>query len=481
MDTTLQKMTTLGLTSDQNKAYNELIGFIKAPYNDKDYKRSLSGPAGTGKTYLIKTILLNSGYSFSRIGVAAPTHKACRVLQEAIGSTFKVNTLQSDLGLKLNFNVENFNIKNPPFDLNGRIKVENYKIYVVDESSMINTDLCKFLEDLCKQYKCKLIYIGDAFQLAPVNNRYSSAFKGVKGVSLQQIVRQEENNPCRKLLSILRNDIINKTPYFLQYIIKNKEQFDEGMTKGYRVCNTSEFKSLVNINFNDPQLIKDVDFVKIVGYTNRCVSAWNKYVRTNIIKNANTSILTKNDLIISYTTIINNFNDIIISNSEDYILQDIVNYTNTEYNLKGFLVKFTAIHGGKTTTPLFILDHTDRYTITKYVQITQELINIAKSTPVKLRPQKWREYYAFKEQKLILTDIVDANDNVLIKRDLDYGFALTAHKSQGSTFGTTFVDVDDIVFDKYGKPYTNIEETNRRLYVACSRAKHKLYLKFNGR
>lgn len=481
MNTNIPKISTLGLTSDQNKAYNELIGFIKAPYDDKDYKRSLSGPAGTGKTYLIKTILMNCGYSFSNIGVAAPTHKACRVLQEAIGSTFKVNTIQSDLGLRLNLDVEKFDIKNPPFDPKGRIKIENYRVYVIDEASMINRGLCQFLEQLAKQYKCKIIYIGDASQLAPVKECYSPAFRGVKGVSLQQIVRQEEDNPCRTLLNILRSDIVNKTPYFLQHIIKTKECFDEGNTKGYKVCSTDEFKRLVTINFNDPQLIKDVDFVKIIGYTNNCVSAWNKYIRNTIIDSADKAVLTKHDLIISYTTIINAFNDIIISNSEDYVLDDIVNYTNTEYNLKGFLVKFIAIHGGKTTTPLFVLDHNDKYTINRYVQIIQELIIAAKSAPIKLRPQKWKEYYTFKEQNLLLTNINNSNGEIIIQRDLDYGFALTAHKSQGSTFGTAFVDVDDIVFDKYGKPYNNIEEMNRRLYVACSRAKHKLYLKFNGR
>ena len=50
---------------------------------------------------------------------------------------------------------------------------------------------------------------------------------------------------------------------------------------------------------------------------------------------------------------------------------------------------------------------------------------------------------------------------------------------QGSTFDTVLVDVDDIVFDKNGVVYTDCEEVNRRLYVACSRARNKLYLKFS--
>ena len=66
----------------------------------------------------------------------------------------------------------------------------------------------------------------------------------------------------------------------------------------------------------------------------------------------------------------------------------------------------------------------------------------------------------------------------MFSRDLDYGFSLTSHKSQGSTFDTSLVDVMDIVFDKNGYPYVDAEEVNRRLYVACSRCKNKLYLKF---
>ena len=51
---------------------------------------------------------------------------------------------------------------------------------------------------------------------------------------------------------------------------------------------------------------------------------------------------------------------------------------------------------------------------------------------------------------------------------------------QGSTFDTALVDVNDIVYNKFGQPYTDVEEINRRLYVACSRCKNKLYLKFGN-
>lgn len=184
-------VSTLGFTDDQRNAYTGLIEFINSPYNENDYKRALVGAAGTGKTYLVKALIKNCGYSYSTIGLAAPTHKACRVLNESIGiSNIKINTLQSDLGLRLNFDVDKFDISNPPFDPKGRIKIGDYKLYIVDESSMINRGLCIFLEKTCKTNHCKIIYIGDASQLAPVNEKYSSAFKGIKVFTLKQVVRQ---------------------------------------------------------------------------------------------------------------------------------------------------------------------------------------------------------------------------------------------------------------------------------------------------
>lgn len=469
-------------TDDQLKAYNTLIEFINSPYNVNDCKRALVGAAGTGKTYLVKALIKNCGLSYSTIGLAAPTHKACRVLSESIQiPNIKVNTLQSDLGLRLNFDVEKFDIDNPPFDPKGKIKISNYQLYIVDESSMINRGLALFLEKTCKANKCKIIYIGDNSQLAPVNERYSSTFKGIKLNFLKQVVRQGDDNPVSYLLDLLRYDVEHKTFTFLEHISRVRSKFNADNTKGYQVCNSSEFENYVRINFGDEELTRNVDYVKVIAYTNNTVSAWNKFIRNCIIADAEKSVITKNDLITSYVTIVNQFNDCIIKNSEEYILKDVVNYTHPKYALKGFMVRFTAIHGGSNTTPLFVIDHKDKFTIQMYVKLSRELIQAAKSANARTRAQRWRDYFNFKESCLLLTNIINPTTRKIeFSRDLDYGFSLTSHKSQGSTFDTSFVDVMDIVYDKYGQPYTDAEEINRRLYVACSRCKNKLYLKYGN-
>ena len=466
-------------TEDQLKAYNELIEFINAPYNENDYKRALVGFPGTGKTYLVNSIIRNCNQAYSTIGLAAPTHKAGRILRENISiSNIKVNTLASDLGLKINYESTKFDINNPPFDPKGRIKIGDYKLYIVDEASMIPAGLCKLLEKIAKSNQCKIIYIGDENQLPPPGEKYSSAFYGTKTYKLSKIVRQDEDNPIVYLLSLIRYDIVHRTHKFIEEISKNSFRFDENNTKGYAVCNDIKFNELITRNFSDEELTRNTNYCKILAYTNDCISNYNKLVRSVIIKDAEKSALTSNDLIASYITIVNQFNDVVLVNSEEYIVKEIVNYTHTKYKLKGFMVKFQAIYGGKISTPLFVVDHLDNFSVLRYYQLCNEMINAAKNAANNVKATLWKEYFKFKEGCLLLTDIKTSTKTISFSRNLDYGFAYTIHKSQGSTFDTVFVNLDDILYDSFGRARTDITLINKLIYVACSRAKNKLYIKF---
>lgn len=49
--------------------------------------------------------------------------------------------------------------------------------------------------------------------------------------------------------------------------------------------------------------------------------------------------------------------------------------------------------------------------------------------------------------------------------------------TQGSTYDTVFVDVNDMIYNKVTrKPYADQDDMLRRLYVACSRARKQLIL-----
>ena len=53
--------------------------------------------------------------------------------------------------------------------------------------------------------------------------------------------------------------------------------------------------------------------------------------------------------------------------------------------------------------------------------------------------------------------------------DISYGYCITTHKSQGSTFKYIFVDMNDIILKN-----TNREESYRCLYTAITRTSEKI-------
>lgn len=319
--------------------------------------------------------------------------------------------------------------------------------------------------------------ITDSSQLPPVNEKTSQAFLIASNTYyLKEVVRQGDNNPISKLLKLLREDIDNKNGWrFLDYISKNKQEYNEKI-EGYYVCGQAEFSEIIDTCFNDEAYTKDIDMYRIIAYTNNRVATWNNYVRHSIIKDADKSLITSNDLIMSYVTIVNNFNDIIINNSEEYIIKDIIDTVDNTYEFKGFLVKFQAIHGGEITQPLFVINHTDNYTFQMYYKKLTELINDAKQASSSERGSKWKQYFDFKRKYLLAANVTNSNGKIIFSRDLDYGFAITSHRAQGSTYKNVFVDINDMIYDKYGNPYTNRDEMLRRLYVACSRASNQLVL-----
>lgn len=463
-------------TKDQELAVHELIEFIAQPWDDKKYINALCGAGGTGKTFVIKYVIENCKWSNSVIGCAAPTHKACRVLSNSIGGK-KVQTIQSLFGFRLDVNIEDFDPRNPAFNPIGKDKLEGLKLLIVDEASMLNSKLVKYISDKCKKHDIKIIFLGDSHQLAPVKESTSTAFLiASKTYYLKEIVRQDADNPISKLLKLLREDINNSSTWdFLNYIAKNKQEYNDEI-QGFYVCNKNEFSDIIDTCFNNEEYTRNINMFKVIAYTNNCVSYWNNYIRNSIIKEADKSIITRNDLFMSNTTIVDIFNDIVINNSDEYIVKDIIDTVDNIYEFKGFLIKFQAIYGGHITNPLFIIDHRDSYTFQMYYKTLVTLINDAKNS-INDRAAKWRAYFDFKRKYLIANNITDiSTGKILFKCDIDYGFAITSHKSQGSTYKNVFIDINDMIYDKHGYPYTNRNDILRRLYVACSRASNQLVL-----
>lgn len=463
--------SSVNYTADQLVAKQGLVEFIAKPFDPNDYVRGLCGAGGTGKTFVIKHIINECGLSHSVVGLSCPTHKAARVLRESTG--LPVSTIHSDLGLRPDFNLDDFDESNIKFSKQGKSKLPQYKLYIVDEASMLNKGLISYLKKEAVRFGFKLCFLGDASQLAPVKEAYSTAFIGVKTFFLNEVVRQGGNNPLLKVLDMLRYDVRNKKKTFLTHIFKHREDYVNGL--GYKVVNSQDFTNQVISSFSDKELERNIDKVRLLAYTNSSVTSWNHFIRNNVISH-NNDIITKDDLIMSYETIVDSFNDRVLTNSEDYIINKILDWRDDKYGMKGFMVNFFEVHGGRKTLPLFVVDHTDRFSVELYYKTITELLVKAKNAPITKRSEYWTEYYKFKRDYLLLVDLFDATGSRVTSRSIDYGFSITVHKSQGSTYDNVLIDLNDILYVN-GLPNPNIDMVNRLLYVAISRARESAILR----
>lgn len=439
-------------------------------YNSKELEATVEGYAGTGKTFILRYFIqhiVNKTFT-----ITAPTHKALRVLEAQIGR--KGMTLHSLHGLRPNIDLQSFDIENPQFDPLNPSKIQNYNLIIIDECSMINKDLFILNRERAKQFNVKILYVGDPLQLPPVNEDISPTFATVKTkVHLTQVVRQEEGNPLLELFPLLRDDIRNKTNTFLNHIVRNRSKMSDGI--GYEILPVDQWRDKLIHEFSSDNFHQDIDHFRLVAYTNNAVTQWNTAIRDAVI-GKDADIIHINDLLLAYNTIVDEFKDPIILNSEDYIIEDIRPYFSDE-KIKTFAVNLKSMYDGHITQPFLVVDSKD-VSFMRYKQILTHLYNRAANH----EQHGWYVYYKFKNRFLTNTrfTIDTIQGTKYINKDIDYGYAMTVHKTQGSTFNNVAIDLTNLVFTwtPYGRREVDIDTRNKLMYVALSRAKNSVLLKY---
>jgi hypothetical protein len=419
---------------------------------------TLAGYAGTGKTTIIKKIL--EGY-FGGVVVSAPTHKAKKVIMSTTGK--EGQTLHGLLGLRPDIDLDNFNPNDPKFNPIAIPKITDYNFVIIDEASMINQELFDLVTKETKDSRTKVLFIGDPAQIPPVGEKESVVFKQqeIEIHQLTKIERQNDTNPLSFVYDALRNNLDKVNGGFERKT--NINELGEGVifTIDKRV-----FREAILEKFRSDEFKNDTDFAKVIAWKNNTVIASNKVIRDELF-GGNTDIIEVGDILMAYRSISDSkqrYN--IIENSADYRVIEKSDLEENSYGIKGYNVKLKedTTNGRYRFQNIFIIDANDYNNLHLYAQMHDFFRDMGKSNK-----KMWTKYYDFRRANILMKTIdkfingLYRSTSDIIVKDMDYGYAITCHKSQGSTYSHVFVMENDI------NQNWVLKERNQIKYVALTR------------
>lgn len=174
---------------------------------------TLSGYAGVGKTTVVAEAIHAIADS-SRVVVAAPTHKALAVLHEKIGTAACVEfaTIHSLLGMRLTETEDGLHRATQ----DGEPSLFEYAFAIIDECSMISEAM--FAMILSHRGACRILFVGDPAQLPPIDAKPGEASPTFGPVirqhwQLTEVVRQARDNPIIRIATAARERITIGQPF----------------------------------------------------------------------------------------------------------------------------------------------------------------------------------------------------------------------------------------------------------------------------
>jgi len=451
--------------TEQRQAIDDLIKFLHS--NDREY--ILVGRGGTGKTTIIKKVIdyyceeikrTNKKKLFGSDNIVAATisHAAKNVLQKFIGGG-KAMTVAKLLAMRMRIK-DNGEVEFTPDSYLASISappITKVQLLIIDEASMISKKMYNLINENISTFT-KVIYMGDNVQLPPIDtervpNEDSPTFNIKNKSKLTERVRQGEDSPIIPISDFYARNIekfnnegkIEFNPLKKKYRITD---FDKVRNKG--VIFTDSVKYTIEQAVKDfkedmsPNAVRCISYrknnpYKIAPYN---VASINNTIRSRLWKDKKQYVI----------------GDIVVANNQFSVGRETLFY-NSDY------MAVTKIEEGvhNEIDVLFLeLDTEYDYLLEKIPVVSNKGRKkyYAKLTSLKKEalsnPSKWREFYAFKDKFA----------------DISYGYAVTSHKAQGSTYRNVYIFEDDI----FGVSTNTRKEKNQSMYVSVTRASDKLII-----
>lgn len=463
------------LNDQQKSALYELEKFIE----DGGTEITLSGYAGTGKSTIIGIFSkwLNNRIGRGNIVYTAPTHRA-NVITKQNNPNANVYTLSALFGFTPDTDIAmeqgSLDLRELEFRAKNQMKYEPGQLIIIDEASMVQDGLYEYIQEIVAKHSGSVIYVGDSAQLRPVKSDHISKVftsDGVPQITLTKVERTGDN-PILKEATRLRQG---------EGLSYQTDINDRGQGILYTSDNASIDENLKQIVTSEEFNADPLHF-RVLTATNAAVSAYNSKIRS-LRYGKFAKPFVKGDIIMGYSNKLRKPDGSYkLVNSGDYVIQNVTDTTVKFKTDKGDIefkaFKLSIRPTGGTVMDDFQLTVIDRNEpdskLFEVVEYKDRLWKMAKEAKQNGQISKYRDLVqmAFNiDNELNITKNLEDNQGRLkIRKAIDYGYAQTVWKSQGSTYSKVLILSNEIDTFGYGKDVMQLR--NELRYVAVSRAKN---------
>lgn len=463
------------LNDQQKSALYELEKFIE----DYGTEITLSGYAGTGKSTIIGIFSkwLDHRIGRGNIVYTAPTHRA-NVITKQNNPNANVYTLSALFGFTPDTDIAmeqgSLDLRELEFRSKNQVKYEPGQLIIIDEASMVQDGLYEYIQKIVAKDGVSVIYVGDSAQLRPVKSDHISKVftsDGVPQITLTKVERTGDNPILKEATRLRRGEGLS-----YQTDINDK---------GQGVLYTSD-DAIIDKNLK--QIVTSEEFnadplhFRVLTATNAAVSAYNSKIRS-LRYGKFAKPFVKGDIIMGYSNKLRKPDGSYkLVNSGDYVIQNITDTTVKFKTDKGD-IEFKAFKLSIRPTGSTIMDDFHITVIDKnepdsklfeIVEYKDRLWRMAKEAKQDKQISKYRDLVqmAFNiDNELNITKNLEDNQGRLkIRKAIDYGYAQTVWKSQGSTYSKVLILSNEIDTFGYGRDVMQLR--NELRYVAVSRAKN---------
>lgn len=457
----------------------------------------LIGSAGSGKTSttagigkeLVSRLLTEGNGQFREnlIGIVSFTNRAVLNIYSALQSVPELQEYCKTIHKFLQYKPEWFEYTDDAGDLQKTMRfvptytasnpIEDCRLVIIEESSMVNIELYKKLHDACPN--AVFIFIGDLNQLDPVMGRAILGFKlnEIPVVELTEIYRQAMDSP---IVGFQHNYVLQGKSLGDSTLARISEE-SNGKLKFIKIQGENKFApeklaavfgtymaNLLDAGKYNP----DEDIILIPNNDGFGRNPINKVIAQHISKKNNQPVY---EIICGFETRYFAVGDKVIHNREEWYIEEIkvnpaftiethIQNPNVNMNRYGIITGDGEVSDGEIEQEFA---HKDDLSLDALLAMTQHAVGSSRDEDDTVNQAS----HTIVLRKAILLE-GESDELVPINRrgdvsKLEFGYAITVHKSQGSEWRRVF-----FVLGKYNKRMCSRE----LLYTGMTRAREELQM-----